>query len=482
MTKYPQVTRAAQQPRKRTAPPGKRATPPAGTRVVTSVGARGAALANTRGLDYPLIAILATMLALGLVMVYSASFIQAGATFFLRQLLWVALSIGILLITINVPYRFWQQMAIPIMLIALVLLVAVLIFGDEVNYAQRTLFNGRVQPSEIAKLAVVIYVAAWVASRGKQLADVEGGLIPFAILMGLVAALLVMEPSFSVAIITLTIGGSIFFMGGGDIKQLLIVGAIGSVVLLLLLWQSDYGFARIRDWWRALSDPTHASYDIATSMRMLNRGFRISFGTDPSEWMDKWAIPLLWSDYLFLNIGHDLGFIGTIAVVGLFAAFGYRSLGIALNAPDQFSGLTAIGITTWILAQAVVHISTSLALIPATGQPLPFMSYGGSSMVSSMAAIGLLLSISRASSERKAPYAHFAFGWGNRGPRLPDSGRSQRPETNGPAKRKSAGGRGQESGVRGQRAGGKGQETAARRQARKPRGRTNKASRNTGGR
>ncbi|PKO23808.1 MAG: hypothetical protein CVU38_02075 [Chloroflexi bacterium HGW-Chloroflexi-1] len=470
MTKYQQTTSAVtQRQRKRAASPGKRAT-----------------MTVARGLDYPLIAILATMLALGLVMVYSASFVQAGAHFFLSQIMWIALGIGALFVTANIPYRFWQRMAIPIMLVALVLLVAVLIFGDEVNNAQRTLFNGRVQPSEAAKLAVVIYVAAWVSSKGKQLAEVEGGLIPFAILMGLVAALVIMEPSFSVAIVLLTIGVTIFFVGGGDIKQLLIVGAIGSVVLLLLLWQSDYGFARIQAWWRALSDPSHASYDIATSMRMLHRGFRISFGADPSEWMDKWAISLLWSDYLFTNIGHDLGFIGAVTVVGLFAAFGYRGLGIALNAPDQFSGLTAIGIVTWVLTQAIVHIGTSLALIPATGQPLPFMSYGGSSMVSCMAAMGLLLSISRAATEKKAPYAHFAFGWGNWRPRVPDSGRGQRSKTARSVERKSAGDRGQGAGGRRQGAGGRrqgaggrGQETATRSQARKPGGRTDRASRNT---
>jgi len=420
------------------------------------------------------------MLALGLVMVYSASFVRGGAHFFLSQLLWIAIGAGALIAVASTPYRFWQRMAIPIMVIALVLLVAVLVFGDEVLGARRTLFSGRVQPSEIAKLAVVIYVAAWVSSRGKQLAEVEGGLIPFAILMGLVAALLVMEPSFSVAIIVLTIGITIFFMGGGDIRQLLIIGAIGTVVLLLLLWQSDYGFARIWDWWKTLTDPNHVSYSIAKAMEMLRHGFRIGFGADPSNWLDKQSIPLLWSDYLFINIGADLGIIGTLGVVGFFAALGYRGLTIALNAPDQFGGLTAIGITTWLLTQAIIHISTSLALIPATGQPLPFMSYGGSSMVSSMAAIGLLLSISRASAEKKAPYAHFAFGWGNRGPRLSDPGRDQRPETERSVKRSPAGNRSRGAGGRKREAGGRGRTTATRNQVSRPGGRTSRSTRNTG--
>ena len=384
-------------------------------------------------LDYPLIGILATLLALGLVMVYSASVIQVGAQFFLSQILWIVLGTGVLIAMACIPFRLWQSLAIPVMAVALLALAAVLIFGDDRFGARRTLFNGRVQPSEFAKLAVVIYVAAWVASKGKKLTEVEGGLVPFSILMGLVTALIVLEPSFSVAIITLAIGVVIFFVGGADIRQLLIAAIVAAVVLAVLLLQSHYGVDRIHGWWATLSDPSQASYQTSQAMQILRRGDGI--GTTPDNWLEKANVPLLWSDYLFANIGHDLRFPGTVGVVALYAALGYRGLGIALKASDRFGALMAIGITTWILSQAAIHMGASLALIPTTGQPLPFMSYGGSAMLSCMAAMGLLLSIARASTDKKAAYARFALGGRDGGPRLPDSGRGERPEDAKPTAR-----------------------------------------------
>lgn len=385
-------------------------------------------------LDLPLIAILATLLALGLVMVYSASFVQAQlifgkepAYFFLRQVVWVVLSLGALIVMASIPYRFWQRAAVPVMLVALVALVAVLVFGDLVHGARRTLLHGSVQPSELVKLAVVIYTAAWVASKGRDLSKVTGGLIPFAVLIGLVAGLVMLERSFSVTIIIVLAGVTIFFVGGGDLKQMTITGLIAGLVLALLIWQSDYASNRVEKWWMTLSDPNLAPYDVSKAMEILRQHGGI--GTRPENFIQKSSVPLLWSDYLFANVGADLGFVGTVGVVALFAALGYRGLGIALNAPDKFGALTAIGITAWILVQATIHMGASLALIPATGIPLPFMSYGGSSLLACMLAMGLLLSISRSATEKKAPYASFAFGWRNWRPRLPDTFRGTRART-----------------------------------------------------
>jgi len=399
---------------------------------------RRSAAQSAVAFDYSLIAIVATMLALGLVMVYSASFVQAlreynsPAHFFIKQALWIGLGIIAMTSMAVIPYRFWQKWAILVMVATLLALLAVLIFGDVRYGARRTLFNGHIQPSELAKLGVVIYVAAWVASKGKQITDVQMGLLPFAILMGLVAGLVMLEHSFSITIIILITSVTIFFLGGGDVKQLGITITIGTLVLALLIWQS-YGATRVQNWWQTILDPSQAPYDVSKAMEIIRMGGGI--GTRPENWLQKSSVPLLWSDYLFANVGADLRFPGTLLVVGLFAALGYRGLGIALNAPDRFSGLVAIGITTWILTQAAIHMSVSLALIPATGIPLPFMSYGGSAMIACMAAIGLLLNISRASPEKKAPYANFAFGWGNRRSRLPDSGGSRRSKTKQPSSR-----------------------------------------------
>jgi cell division protein FtsW len=387
---------------------------------------RALALAGST-VDYPLIAVVATLLALGLVMVYSASFTQRGAHFFTQQILWIGIGTVGLILMAAIPYRFWQRVAIPIMVITLILLVAVLLFGTNMWGARRTLFGGRIQPSELAKLSVVIYSASWVASKRRQLGELRGGLVPFSILIGLVAGLIVLERSFSVTIIILVTGITIFFVGGGDIKQLLIMGGITAGVLVLLVMQSGYGAKRVQDWWLAVSDPTQAPYSVSQAMNILRRGAGI--GTNPSNWLQKESVPLLWSDYIFANVGADLSLPGTLSVLALFAAFGYRGLSIALRAADRFGGLSAIGITTWILAQAVIHIGASLALIPATGIPLPFMSYGGSAMLSCMLGIGLLLSISRAAPEKKSANAHFAFGGRDWRSRLPNPGGGQRAES-----------------------------------------------------
>jgi cell division protein FtsW len=280
---------------------------------------------------------------------------------------------------------------------------------------RRTLLHGSVQPSEIAKLAVVIYVAAWVASKRNLLSQVQGGLFPFAVLMGIIAGLIVLEHSFSITIIILVTGVTMFFVGGGSAKQLAFSGLIAVGVLALLMWRWGYGASRITDWWALVNDPTKAPYVAAQAMEIIRRGGGI--GTNALNTLAKTRVPLLWSDYLFANIGADLGFIGTLSVVLLFALLAYRGLGIALRAPDQFGSLAALGVTVWLLIQALIHIGTSLALIPATGVPLPFMSYGGSAMVMCLASVGLLLNISRASPQRASGYANYLFGWRNRRPR-----------------------------------------------------------------
>ena len=384
----------------------------------TRTSVRSRVTSATGEWDYPLLAITAIILAVGLVMVFSASYPLVGVKFFVRQIAWLGLGIVALIVMARIPYEWWQRFAIPIMIVALGLLAAVLIFGDDRGGARRTFLSGSIQPSEIAKLAVVIYVSTWVASKGKHIAELSGGLIPFGIIIGLVTSLIILEPNFSTAIVVLAIGIAIFFVGGADVKQLVVVGIIGAVMLGLLMWQYQHSSERIMSWINGLSDPSAAEENVRRALELMRQ--RNGLLPVSENWSNKLSVALLWSDYLFANIGADLGLIGQIVVVVLFALFGYRCLGIALNAPDKFGALVVIGVTTWILTQAVIHMGTSLALMPATGQPLPLMSYGGSSMMFSMAALGLVLSIGHASPEKKSVYANFALGGRDRRSRVPD--------------------------------------------------------------
>ncbi len=399
-----------------------RPTPPAAETAAHVRPASGA-------LDYPLIGIVATLIVLGLAMVYSASLALYETRYFVKQIAIIGVGLVVLVGTVYVPYAWWRRLAIPIMLVTMALLVVVLFVGEDLLGARRTLFHGSVQPSEIAKLAVVIYVAAWVASKRNQLANVQGGLFPFAVLMGIIAGLIVLEHSFSITIIILVTGVTMFFVGGGSAKQLAFTALIAVGVLALLMWRWGYGAQRVQDWWAYLGDPTKAPYVAAQAMEIIKRGGGI--GTNASNILGKTRVPLLWSDYLFANIGADLSFVGTLGVVVLYALLAYRGLGIALRAPDQFGSLAAIGVTVWLIVQALIHIGTSLALIPATGVPLPFMSYGGSAMVACLASIGLLLNISRASPQRASGYANYLFGWRHRRPRGATAGSSQRDAARG---------------------------------------------------
>jgi cell division protein FtsW len=388
-------------------------------------------------MDFQLAAIVATLLLVGLVMVFSASFAQVGTQFFLAQVKWVVVGIAACAVVAMIPYEFWRKMAIPAMAFTVVILVAVLVVGARSEFgAQRTFTGARFQPSELAKLGVAIYVSAWVAARGRQIADFKQGFFPFAVIIGLVAGLIVLEQSVSMTIIVLAIGLTIYFVGGGAFKQLLLLAAIGGPVLLFAMRQFGYPFGRIQDWYNVWFNPAKAPQELLELTGLIRAGNGI--GVDPSVWQAKASVFGLWSDFLFANIGADFTIFGMVGVVVLFCWFGYRAIGIALNAPTRFGSLLAIGLTAWILVQASIHIGASLTLFPATGQPLPFMSYGGSSLVSCMIATGLLLSISRSAKEKKAPHAYFAFGRGDWRPRLPHLGSARRNPggRTGPASRR----------------------------------------------
>jgi cell division protein FtsW len=284
---------------------------------------------------------------------------------------------------------------------------------------------------------VTIYVAAWVAARGDKIAGLQDGLVPFMIIIFSVAGLIALQHSFSVTIIVLCIGLTIFFVGGGNLKQIGILLAIGIPGLIGAMVLSGYPLKRAQDWYAVHFNPAAISPETLRILALLRTGGGI--GTDSSFWQSKAGVPLLWSDYLFANIGKDLGLPGMLLVVVLYGALAYRGLSIALNTHDRFAALTAIGLTIWISVQAAIHIGASLMLIPTTGQPLPFMSYGGSSLLATMVAAGLLLSISRSEIEKKAINAHFGFGWRDWRPHLPHFSRRERTKVAGDAVRKSNG-------------------------------------------
>lgn len=376
----------------------------------------------------------AGLVIIGLMMVYSATFDWSyqkyGSSFRIasRQFLWVGLGLIALMVMAGIPYDWWQRVAVPVMGVALLLLVLVLFVGDERFGARRSFFGGSVQPGELAKLATAIYVAAWLASKGDQIRDVTYGLVPFAILIGMVAGLIVMQPDISTAVLIVLTALAMFFFAGADIFQLAIGGIVSGITFLVLINQLPYARQRIDEYLQIWRDPTRVGYHIQQALIALGSGGL--FGVGLGQGQEKLGyLPAAHTDSIFAVLGEELGFVGCLVVVGLFVLLAYRGFKIALEASEPFAALLACGITCWLTFQALINVAVMTGLLPFTGIALPFISSGGSAMVVSLAGVGLLLSVSRGrrvgkqvrKGERRR--AHLDRRWGNRGTRLSRTGR-----------------------------------------------------------
>jgi len=374
-------------------------------------------------LDYPLLIVVGALVAIGLMMVYSTTFDwgyqQYGdpAYFVVRQVLWLALGVAVMIGMLRVDYTLWHRFSIPLMGVALALLIAVLLFGQEVLGAQRSFFNGSIQPSELVKLMVVIYIADWLSSKGEKIRDLGYGLIPFAVLIGVIAGLIVIQPDFGTAIVIVLVAGMMFFLAGADVKQIVIGLAVSSGTFLILLLNSPHAQARIQSFLDALNDPTQASYHVQQALIAIGSGGL--FGVGPGASRQKFGyLPVPHTDSVFAVLGEELGLIGGLVVLALFAFLAYRGFRIALRAPDVFGTLIAAGITCWIVLEALINIAVISGMLPLTGLPLPFISYGGSSLVSLLAAVGLLQSIARGTRKGLTRSALVDRGRRNGRPRL----------------------------------------------------------------
>ncbi len=410
----------------------------AGVSIVTGVSSRTTRRERRHGrsLDYALLLTVLGLLFLGMMMVYSATFdwsYQAYHNSFRiasRQFLWVGLGLVVMAVVAAIPYDWWQRQAVPVMGIALLFLILVLLVGDDTFGARRSFLNGSIQPGELMKPAMVIYVAAWLVSKGEDIRHVTYGLIPFAMLVGLIAGLVMLQPDVSTAILLVMIALAMFFLAGADILQLAAGGLIVGVTFMVLINQLPHARQRMDEYLAAWQDPLNMGYHAQQSLIALGSGGLL--GTGLGQGQQKLGyLPAPHTDSIFAIVGEETGFLGCIIVIGLFAFLTYRGFRIALHAPDAFAALLASGVTCWLTFQALVNLGVITGLLPFTGVALPFMSAGGSAMLTSLAGIGLLLSVSRGrrtrskeSIERKD--AHLDRRWWDRGTRLPRTGRGPR--------------------------------------------------------
>jgi cell division protein FtsW len=352
------------------------------------------------GWDIPLLLVVLSLIVIGLLMVYSASWNYSlqktdSAQFVLnRQVMWALIGLAAAGVMSFFDYRRLTKMVLPMMALTVGMLVLVLLVDDNPMAPKRTFLNGSVQPSELAKLAIIIYLAAWLYSKRDQINNISFGLLPMMFILGVTSGLILLEPDISAAATIVMLGGILFFLANGELRQIILVLVAACLVGWLVVTVSDTGRERFLDYANGLRDPQAASYHVQRSMEAVVRGgfFGVGIGRGTTKFT---GLPVPWTDSIFAVIAEETGLLGSVVVVSLYIVLLWRGLSIAQRAPDMFGRLLAGGLTIWIALEAMINIGVMVNLIPFAGNALPLMSAGGSSMTMTLVAVGILMNISR---------------------------------------------------------------------------------------
>lgn len=356
--------------------------------------------------DNVLFGVIVALIIFGLVMISSAGVIYSQTRFgddywfFKHQLLFGVLpGLIVFYFAQKIDYHFWKKMAVPFFFAAIIFLVLVFVpgIGSRVYGASRWLQLGpfSFQPSEMTKLAIILYLAAWLEGRGKEkIKDFQEGLLPFLGIMGLVSFLIIKQPDTGTLGVIVLSSFAIFFVAGAKISHLFGMGSLGALALTILVKIEPYRLNRILAFRNPDLDPQGIGYQIKQALIAVATGGFWGAGLGHSKQKFNY-LPEPVGDSIFAVIGEEVGFLGSAFLVLLFVTFALRGLKIAKNAPDIFGRLVAVGIVSWVIFQAFINISANIALIPLTGIPLPFISYGGTSLLFLMGAMGILMNISK---------------------------------------------------------------------------------------
>jgi cell division protein FtsW len=360
--------------------------------------------------DFAILVIVVALTAVGILMVYSSSamkaYISTDSTLAIvgPQIAWAGLGLVAMFVMMRVDYRYLRFVSVPMYVVAIVLLILVFVpaLNVVVGGSARWLKIGPLpglHPAEFAKLALIVYVAHWAAKRGTRIKSFWGGTIPFLVILMPVVALVFKEPDLGTTMVITLSGLTMFFLAGGSLIHLLAIGAAAFMALVAVGLRA-YQLTRIRTWIDPWSDPLGTGFHTIQGLLALGLGGILGAGLGESRLAGGLFLPNASNDYIFAIIGEEFGLIGAGAVIVLFVALAYSGIRVSLAAPDTFGALLAAGITAWLCIQAFINIGVVVALIPVTGITLPFISAGGSSLTISLAAVGILLSISRETVER----------------------------------------------------------------------------------
>lgn len=352
--------------------------------------------------DFLLFMTVLILLCLGTIMVFSAGAPHAsnnmGDTYYFikKQLMFMPLAFLAMFVTMNIDYRKLGKWS-PVFLIgSILLLIFVILFGRELNGAKRWIFIGPLnfQPSEIAKLAVILFFSYSLSKRKNELNSFFRGFLPYLIILGIFGVLLLLEPHLSSTIVIFGVACVIMFTAGAKIWHFVVLSipAIPGLIALIIL--SPYRLKRLVSFLDPFKDMQGDGYQVVQSLYAIGSGGL--FGRGLGKSMQKFLyIPEPYNDFIFSILAEEMGFIGVVAVLLLFLVFIWRGVKIAANAPDVFGSLVAIGITSLVAIQVIINVAVVTSSMPVTGMPLPFFSHGGTSLVFLMSGIGILLNISR---------------------------------------------------------------------------------------
>jgi cell division protein FtsW len=313
-----------------------------------------------------------------------------------RQIIWVGLGLASLVVFAKIPYRLYRRFAIPIFVVSVAGLVATLVVGDVRGGARRWIEIGplTIQVSEFAKVATVIVLAAVLARKDQLLQRLPHFLLPVITILSVVSVLLLVQPDFGTALLIAAAAFAMLIASAAPLGFIVGLGGISGILAVAGAFGMDYRRARITGFLDPFADPLGAGHQAVQSLVALGSGGWLGVGLGASR--ARWSfLPNAHTDFIFAIIGEETGFAGASLVIVLFAFFAAVGIRIALTAPDVFGRLLAVGIVSWLTFQALVNVGGVVAVLPITGVPLPFVSSGGNAMIVSLAAIGILVNISR---------------------------------------------------------------------------------------
>jgi cell division protein FtsW len=360
-------------------------------------------VAKKRSNDFTLFLTVLILVVVGIIMVFSSSHYYALSKmndsyhFLKRELMWAGLGMLGMFFTMNYDYWKYKKMAPHAYIFSLILLMLIFTpLGKELNGARRWLGVGgfTIMPGEVAKICAIIFMAAILSRKPEKIKSFKNGVIPCGIIIGIYFGLIILQPNMSTAVTITMIIASMMFVAGMRWFHVMGMGISGFAFLTVMILIAPYRMKRLTSFLDPFADPQGSGYQVIQSLYALGSGgiFGVGLGKSIQKYL---YIPEPQNDFIFAIIGEELGFIGCVTVILLFLLLIWRGVRIAINAPDLFSCLLASGITAMVAVQVIINIAVATSSMPVTGIALPFISWGGNSLAIFMAAMGILLNISR---------------------------------------------------------------------------------------